>query len=75
MFAAGALGLPASRFYAFIVPGALLWAACYTLLGIGGGSLFEESWGAFAASIGVALAIGVEAEAIYRLRSRSPRRR
>jgi SNARE associated Golgi protein len=48
MFAAGALGLPAPRFYAFIVPGALLWAVLYTVLGIAGGSLFEEGWGAFA---------------------------
>ena len=73
MFAAGALGLPAPRFYGFIIPGALLWAVFYTLLGIAGGSLFEEGWGAFAASIGVALAIGVVAEAIYRFRRRSPR--
>jgi membrane-associated protein len=73
MFAAGALGLPAPRFYGFIVPGALLWAVFYTLLGIAGGSLFEEGWGAFAVSIGVALAIGVAAEAIYRFRRRSPR--
>jgi membrane-associated protein len=73
MFAAGALGLPAPRFYAFIVPGALLWAVFYTALGIAGGSLFDEGWGAFAASIGVALAIGVAAEAIYRFRRRSPR--
>ena len=72
MFAAGALGLPALRFYGFIVPGALLWAVFYTLLGIAGGSLFEEGWGAFAVSIGVALAIGVAAEAIYRFRRRSP---
>ena len=70
MFAAGALGLPARRFYAFIVPGALLWAVFYTLLGIASGSLFEEGWGAFALSIGVALAIGVAAEAIYRFRRR-----
>jgi len=74
MFAAGALGLPARRFYRFIVPGALLWAVVYTLLGIAGGSLFEEGWGAFAVSIGVAVAIGVVAEAIYRFRRRSPRR-
>ena len=73
MFAAGALSLPAPRFFCFIVPGALLWAAFYTLLGIGGGSLFEEGWGAFAVSIGVALAIGVVAEAVYRFRRRSPR--
>jgi membrane protein DedA with SNARE-associated domain len=73
MFAAGALGLPARRFYRFIVPGALLWAVVYTLLGIAGGSLFEEGWGAFAVSIGVAVAIGVVAEAIYRFRRRSPR--
>jgi membrane-associated protein len=73
MFAAGALGLPAPRFYVFIVPGALLWAAFYTLLGIAGGTLFEEGWGAFAASIGVAVAIGLAAEAIYRFRRRSPR--
>jgi hypothetical protein len=45
----------------------------YTVLGIAGGSLFEEGWGAFAVSIGVALAIGVAAEAIYRFRRRSPR--
>ena len=44
-----------------------------TLLGIAGGSLFEEGWGAFAVSIGVALAISVAAEAIYRFRRRSPR--
>jgi membrane-associated protein len=74
MFAAGALGLPARRFYGFIVPGALLWAVVYTLLGIAGGSLFEEGWGAFAVSIGVAVAIGVVAEAIYRVRRRSLRR-
>lgn len=30
-----------ARFYGFIVPGAFLWAAFYTLLGIAGGSLFE----------------------------------
>jgi membrane-associated protein len=70
MFAAGALGLPAARFYRFIVPGALLWAVVYTLLGIAGGSLFEEGWGAFAVSIGVAVAIGVVAEAAYRFRRR-----
>jgi membrane-associated protein len=75
MFAAGALGLPPARFYGFIVPGALLWAILYTLLGIAGGSLFEEGWGALAASIGVAVAIGVAAEAIYRFRRRSPRSR
>ena len=74
MFAAGALGLPAHRFYRFIVPGALLWAVVYTLLGVAGGSLFEEGWGAFAVSIGVAVAIGVVAEAIYRFRRRSPLR-
>ena len=74
MFAAGALGLPALRFYRFIVPGALLWAVVYTLLGIAGGSLFEKGWGAFAVSIGVAVAIGVVAEAIYRVRRRSLRR-
>ena len=74
MFAAGALGLPACRFYLFIVPGALLWTVVYTLLGIAGGSLFEKGWGAFAVSIGVAVAIGVVAEAIYRVRRRSLRR-
>ena len=74
MFAAGALGLPARRFYGFVVPGALLWAVVYTLLGFAGGSLFEEGWGAFVVSIGVAVAVGVVAEAIYRFRSRSPRR-
>jgi membrane-associated protein len=74
MFAAGALGLPARRFYRFIVPGALVWALVYTLLGIAGGSLFEEGWGAFAVSIGVAVAIGLVAEAIYRFRRRTPRR-
>jgi membrane-associated protein len=74
MFAAGALGLPAGRFYRFIVPGALLWAVVYTLLGVAGGSLFEEGWGAFAVSIGVAVAIGVVAEAVNRLR-RGRRRR
>lgn len=73
MFAAGALGLPATRFYSFVVPGALLWAVLYTLLGIAGGTLFEEGWGAFALSIGVALAIGAVAEAIYRFRRRPPR--
>ena len=73
MFAAGALGLPARRFYRFIVPGALLWAVVYTLLGIAGGSVFEGGWGAFAVSIGVAVAIGVVAEAIYRFRRRSLR--
>jgi membrane-associated protein len=75
MFAAGALGLPARRFYFFVVPGALLWAVVYTLLGIAGGSLFEEGWSAFALSIGVAGAIGVGAEAIYRFRGRSLSRR
>lgn len=72
MFAAGALGLPAPRFYVFVVPGALLWAVFYTLLGIAGGSLFEDGWGAFALSIGVALAIGGVAEVVYRFRRRSP---
>jgi membrane-associated protein len=71
MFAAGALRLPARRFYAFVIPGALLWASFYTLLGIAGGSVFEEPWQAFAASISAALLIAVAGEAAHRLRGRS----
>jgi membrane protein DedA with SNARE-associated domain len=70
MFAAGALDLPAARFYAFVVPGALLWATFYSLLGFAGGSAFESDSAALVVSIGAALAIALAAEAIHRLRGR-----
>ena len=69
MFAAGGLGLPAARFYAFVIPGAFVWASFYLLLGVAGGSVFEvEGWRPLAVSIGAALAIGAAAETIHRLR-------
>lgn len=71
MFAAGALGLPPRRFYTFVVPGAVLWASFYALLGVAGGSVFEEGWQAFAASISAALLIALAGEAAHRVRRRS----
>lgn len=72
MFAAGGLGLAVGRFYAFVVPGAVIWAAFYISLGYAGGSAFEtEGIQPFAVSLGAAFAIGVLAEAIHRLRRRS----
>ena len=73
MFAAGALDLPATRFYAFVVPGAILWASFYALLGYAGGSVFESDWEALAASLGAALMLGAIAEAVHRLRERRRR--
>jgi membrane-associated protein len=71
MFAAGALGVAPRRFYAFVVPGAVLWASFYTLLGLAGGSVFEQGWQALAASISAALLIAAAGEAAHRLRRRS----
>jgi membrane-associated protein len=62
MFAAGALELPAARFYSFVVPGAIVWASFYALLGYAGGSAFESEWSAFAVSIGAALLLSAIAE-------------
>lgn len=70
MFAAGALDLPVHRFYAYVVPGALVWAIFYALLGYAGGSAFESDWEALAVSIAAALALGAIAEAVHRLRRR-----
>jgi membrane-associated protein len=70
MFAAGALHLPAHRFYAFVVPGALLWATFYAMLGYAGGSAFESDWEALAVSLGVALVLGATAEIVHRARHR-----
>jgi len=69
MFAAGALGIPAARFYAFVAPGALLWATLYTLLGYAGGSALR-GWRGFMVSIGAALGIALIAESAHRLRHR-----
>ena len=68
MVAAGALYLPATRFYSFVVPGAILWASFYALLGYAGGSAFESDWEALVVSIGAAIGLGVIAEAVHRLR-------
>lgn len=71
MFSAGALELAPGRFYAFVVPGALLWASFYVGLGVAGGATFEQDWQALAASIGAALAIAAAGELVHRLRTRS----
>lgn len=70
MFAAGALALPAARFYAFVLPGAVLWASIYSLLGYAGGSVFESESAALAVSIGAALVLALVAEALHRIRGR-----
>jgi membrane protein DedA with SNARE-associated domain len=70
MFAAGATGLPAPRFFAFVLPGALLWSSFYALLGFTGGSVFESRWPALAASVGAALVVAGGSEAVIRLRGR-----
>ncbi len=73
MLSAGWLGLPARRFYAFVVPGGLLWSTFTTLLGYAGGSAFEGSlWLPLGASLAVAVLIGLGAEA---LEQRTRRRR
>ncbi len=65
MLSAGWLGLPARRFYAFVVPGGLLWSTFTTLLGYAGGSAFEGSlWLPLGASLAVAVLIGLGAEAL-----------
>jgi membrane-associated protein len=67
MFAAGVTALPLPRFYAFIVPGALLWAAVYAMLGFGGGTVFRDSfWAPLIAALTVAAVIGVLAELVDR---------
>jgi len=68
MFAAGGLGLPARRFYSYVVPGAFVWSAFYVSLGIAGGTAFERSWPALIASISAALAIAAGAELYSRRR-------
>lgn len=68
MFAAGALELPPRRFYAFVLPGALIWSSFYALLGLAGGSVFEQGWQALAASLCAALLIGAAGELAHRLR-------
>jgi len=68
MFAAGALDLPTDRFYAFVVPGALLWATFYAVLGYAGGSAFESDWVSLAVSLGAAVALGATAESVHRAR-------
>ena len=70
MFGAGALDLSVRRFYAFVVPGALLWATFYALLGYAGGSAFESDWQALAVSVGAALVLAALAEVLHRLRRR-----
>ena len=71
MFAAGGLGLSAARFYAYVVPGAMLWASFYLMLGVAGGSAFEEEgWRPLAVSLSAALAIAAVAELIQVLRAR-----
>jgi len=70
MFAAGALDLPGSRFYAFVIPGAIVWASFYALLGYAGGSVFESDWEALAASLGAALMLGAIAEVLHHIRRR-----
>ncbi len=67
MLSAGWLGLPVRRFYAFVVPGGLLWSAFTTLLGYAGGSAFEGSlWLPLGASLAVAVVLGLGAEALER---------
>ena len=71
MLAAGSVDLPARRFYAYIVPGATLWALFEALLGYAGGSAFEDNFlASFIAALAVALLIGVVAEMLERRRRR-----
>lgn len=70
MFAAGALDLPAARFYAYVVPGAFIWASFYAALGYAGGSVFESDGAALLVSLAAALLIGLAAEVAHRLRGR-----
>ncbi len=61
------------RFYAYVVPGGLLWSSFTTLLGYAGGSAFEGSlWLPLGASLAVAVVIGLVAEALEQ-RSRRAR--
>lgn len=69
MFAAGVLRLAPARFYAYVVPGALLWSTFYTLLGLAGGSVFEQGWQALGASLGAALLIAAAGELAHRWRT------
>ncbi len=71
MFAAGALELPPGRFYAYVLPGALIWSSFYALLGLAGGSVFEQGWQALVASLSAALLIAALGELAHRLRRRS----
>lgn len=67
MFAAGASELPRRRFYAFVVPGALLWALVHTLLGVVGGSIFRDSfWAPLLAALAVAAIVGLVFELVAR---------
>jgi membrane-associated protein len=69
MFAAGALGVPTRRFYAFVVAGATIWASFYVFAGVAGAEVFgEDSWAALIASLVVALGIGLLAELVFLLR-------
>lgn len=70
MLAAGLLGMPAPHFYTFVVPGSLLWATVYALLGYVGGSALH-GWRALAVSLGGALLIAATAELFHRFRRRN----
>ncbi len=72
MFAAGVVGVPTRRFYAFIVAGATIWATFYVLAGLAGSEVFgEDSWAALIASLAVALGLALLAELIFRVRERA----
>ena len=76
MFAAGGLGLSPARFYSYVVPGAVLWASFYLMLGVAGGSAFGgEGWRPLAVSLSAALAIAAVAELIRVVRARRSEKR
>lgn len=68
MYSAGALGLPSRCFYAYVIPGALIWASFYVTLGVLGGTAFEQSWQALAVSLAAAVLIAAAAELYHRRR-------
>lgn len=70
-FAAGTLRMPVRRFMVADAGAALLWAVYASMLGYVGGATFKDSeWKPFAASIGVAVVIGLAIEAWRRVQKR-----
>ncbi|WP_405775189.1 DedA family protein [Streptomyces sp. NBC_00859] len=62
--------MPLRRFAGGDVPACLAWAAAYQLIGILGGSLFDEPWKGVAAAIALTLLVSGAPAAWRRLRTR-----